>query len=114
MGKIKEEDVLAKRVYVHDLYDLYAPLLTVKQREAWELHEFSDFSLAEAAEKLGISRQGVSDLITRSRERLDELETLLGFHRREEILEEKISELRCHIGDVSSGRSEAMLKAEED
>ena len=112
MRTTKEEEILAKRVYIHDLYDLYAPLLTEKQREAWELHEFEDFSLAEAAEKLGISRQGVSDLIGRSREKLDELEALLGFHRREDALEEEIRELRLRLDFLSSGRSETIQKAE--
>ncbi len=114
MRTTKEEEILAKRVYIHDLYDLYAPLLTEKQREAWELHEFEDFSLAEAAEKLGTSRQAVSDLIGRSRERLDELETLLGFHRREEALEEEIRELRRQVDAVSPSRSKSVQKAEEN
>lgn len=112
MRNTKEEAILAKRVYLHDLYDLYAPLLTEKQREAWNLHEFEDFSLAETAEKLGISRQGVSDLITRSRERLEELEKLLGFLHKEDALEEEIRELRRRIHKLSTGRSGAMQKAE--
>ena len=112
MRTTKEETVLAKRVYLHDLYDLYAPLLTEKQREAWDLHEFADFSLAETAEKLGICRQGVSDLITRSRDRLEELESLLGFFHKEDAFEEEIRELRRRIEHLSSGRGGAMQKAE--
>jgi hypothetical protein len=109
MRKGKEEDLLARRIHVHDLYDLYAPLLTEKQREAWELHEFSDLSLAEAAEKLGISRQAVSDLVSRSRERLEELEDLLGFRSREELLKDEIRALRSLFGHGAKSQ-----KAEEN
>ncbi|MDI9369799.1 MAG: DNA-binding protein [Synergistaceae bacterium] len=106
MSKLRLEEKLGRKVYRHDLYDLYSPLLTEKQREAWELHEFEDLSLAEVAEKLGISRQGVSDLIGRSRERLDELEGLLGFHSREASLEAEISALRSLLDDPTRLRGE--------
>lgn len=105
MSRVLEEK-LDKKVRVHDLYDLYSPLLTEKQREAWVLHEFEDLSLAEVAERLGISRQGVSDLIGRSRDRLEELEALLGFHSREASLEAEITGLRRLLeapGDVRDG-----------
>lgn len=90
----KEEMILSRRLYINQLFDLYAPLLTEKQREAWEFHEFSDLSLSETAEKVGVSRQAVYDLISRSRDRLEELERLLGFHHRKEVLENEIRILR--------------------
>ncbi len=93
----KEDLILSRRLFVNQLYDLYGPLLTEKQREAWELHEFSDLSLSETAEKLGASRQAVHDLISRSREKLEELELLLGFHGREAVLEEEIRKLRRNL-----------------
>ena len=104
MSEVRLEEKLGRKVYSHDLYDLYSPLLTDKQREAWELHEFEDLSLAEVAERLGISRQGVSDLIGRSRERLEELEALLGFHAREASLEAEIGSLRRRLDDLSQRR----------
>ncbi|MGD9820536.1 MAG: sigma factor-like helix-turn-helix DNA-binding protein [Aminobacteriaceae bacterium] len=109
----KEELILSRRLFVNQLYDLYCPLLTEKQREAWELHEFSDLSLSETAEKLGASRQAVHDLISRSREKLEELETLLGFHRREEGLEEEIRSLRAAL-EERRGRTGTNSRPEED
>jgi len=109
----KEELILSRRLFVNQLYDLYGPLLTEKQREAWELHEFSDLSLSETAEKLGASRQAVHDLISRSRERLEELEALLGFHRREEGFEEEIRSLRMVL-EERRGSTGTNPRPEED
>ena len=90
----KADLLFSKRIYVDQLYDLYSPLLTEKQREAWELHKFSDLSLAETAEKMGTSRQAVFDLISRSRDRLEELEGLLGFFKRESALKNDLAILQ--------------------
>lgn len=71
-------EVLERRVRLSRLYDLYAPLLTERQRRVYELHELDDLSLSEISQELSISRQGVSDQLTRARDRLEELEKLLG------------------------------------
>ncbi len=56
------------------LLDFYGELLTDKQRECCELHYNEDLSLAEIAEQLGISRQGVWDNIRRADAALTEFE----------------------------------------
>lgn len=56
------------------LLDFYGALLTDKQRECCELHYNEDLSLAEIAEQLGISRQGVWDNIRRADAALAEFE----------------------------------------
>lgn len=73
------QELLERRVQFSRLYDLYGPLLTEKQRRIYEMHELDDLSLSEISEELSISRQGVSDQLTRVRARLEELEGLLGF-----------------------------------
>ena len=45
------------------LYDFYGELLTKKQREIYESVILEDYSLSEVAEDMGISRQGVHDMI---------------------------------------------------
>jgi len=109
----RDEFKLSRRLLINQLYDIYGPLLTEKQQEAWELHEFSDLSLSEMAEKLGTSRQAVHDLVSRSRDRLEELESLLGFRKREALLEEEIRTLRRALGERGS-REEGKSSPEEE
>ncbi len=73
---------LQRRVKLSRLYDLYGPLLTQRQRQVYELHDLEDLSLSEISQELDISRQAVSDQLQRGRERLEELEELLGLDQR--------------------------------
>ena len=47
------------------LYDFYGELLTERQQQVYESVVLEDYSLSEVAEDLGISRQGVHDMIKR-------------------------------------------------
>ncbi len=82
-----EDGPLERRLRVSRLYDLYGPLLTERQRRVYELHEHDDLSLSEISDELSISRQGVSDQLSRARERLEEIERLLGVQARLELIE---------------------------
>ena len=48
------------------LFDFYGELLTDKQREYFDLYHNEDLSLSEIAEKAGITRNGVYDIINRA------------------------------------------------
>ena len=85
-----------QRIRVNDLYDLYGPLLTERQRKVYEMCCFSDLSLSEAAETLEITRQAVHILINRTVGRLLKLEQELGFATRLECLGNRIKELESH------------------
>lgn len=69
---------MSKNLSVNILMDFYAELLTDKQREALELYYNDDFSLAEIAQNMDISRQGARDFIKRGEKQLFELEDCLG------------------------------------
>ena len=56
------------------LFDFFGDLLTEKQQEYFDLYHNEDLSLSEIAEKAGISRQGVYDIVTRAEKSLKELE----------------------------------------
>jgi len=60
------------------LFDFYGDLLTEKQREYFDLYHNEDFSLSEIAEKTGISRAGVYDLISRTEKTLTQIEQKTG------------------------------------
>lgn len=74
------------------LFDFYGELLTVKQRECYDLHYNQDLSLQEIAAVTGTSRQAVWDLIRRAEGTLREIEDQTGLVakalRRREILSE--------------------------
>ena len=59
------------------LYDFYGELLTERQQQVYESVVLEDYSLSEVAEDLGISRQGVHDMIKRCNHTLDEYESRL-------------------------------------
>lgn len=56
------------------LYDFYGELLTERQQQIYESVVLNDCSISEVAEDLGISRQGVHDMIKRSSKTLEEYE----------------------------------------
>lgn len=53
---------IAEQVF---LYDFYGELLTEHQKQVYEDVVLNDMSLSEIAQELGISRQGVHDLVKR-------------------------------------------------
>ena len=73
MDKLYEESLL---------FDFYGELLTEHQKRAYEEVVMGDYSLAEVAEELGISRQGVHDLVRRSRAALQGYEDKLQLMRK--------------------------------
>ena len=52
------------------LLDQYGELLTGKQRDCFDLYCNQDLTLAEIAELMGTSRQGVHDAVTRAEAQL--------------------------------------------
>ena len=69
---------LEKSVEIGTLYAFYGGLLTQRQQDALRLHYEEDLSLGEIAEELGVSRQNVHELITRSAQKLHKYEEALG------------------------------------
>ncbi|NLW63320.1 MAG: YlxM family DNA-binding protein [Syntrophomonadaceae bacterium] len=59
------------------LYDFYGPLLTERQKQAIELYYEADLGLSEVARQMGITRQGVYDLLKRTERTLEEYELKL-------------------------------------
>jgi predicted DNA-binding protein YlxM (UPF0122 family) len=58
--------------------DAYGSFLTERQAKLFTLYYNEDCSLAEIADQLGISRQGVLDGIRRARTKLEGMEKKLG------------------------------------
>ena len=64
------------------LIDFYGQLLTENQLTCLDMHYNNDMSLAEIADELDISRQGVFDFIKRGRSSLEKYEEQLGLVKR--------------------------------
>ena len=64
------------------LFDFYGDMLAERQRICLDLRYNQDFSLAEIAEELGVSRQSVHMNITHAETRLQEIEAKTGCVRR--------------------------------
>ena len=92
-NKNNESEILRRRVYCNLLYDFYSPLLTERQRKVYETLCFSDLTLSEAADVLGISRQGVYVLARHVMEKLEGIERELCFAVNTRQLEKRIKEL---------------------
>ena len=75
------------------LLDFYGDVLTERKKEVLDMYYNEDLSLAEIAEQIGISRQGVRDLIKKAEEELLFLEEKLG-------LAKKMVALRHHSDNM--------------
>lgn len=73
---------MAKNLQEGVLLDFYGELLTDKQKRALELYYNEDLSLAEIAEDMLVSRQGVRAFIKQGEAHLKEFEEKLGMYGR--------------------------------
>ena len=64
------------------LLDFYGDVLTDKQKDVIDLYYNQDLSLAEIADEVGISRQGVRDSIKKAEEELNFYEQKLHLAQR--------------------------------
>jgi uncharacterized protein len=113
-----------KRVFMDNVYeiglllDFYGQLLTNRQYEIMDLHYNNDYSLAEIAEQLNISRQGVFDNIKKGKVALNDLEDKLSLVKRFTELKLKAeavlkSTQEINIDNLNSFDRETVLKIEK-
>ncbi|HWQ57698.1 MAG TPA: YlxM family DNA-binding protein [Clostridia bacterium] len=83
------------------LLDCYGALLTNKQRAFMSQRFEEDLSLAEIAEKQGVSRQAVRDALMRGEAQLEEYEDKLGYMERDIALARMARELMEITADAA-------------
>ena len=76
------------------LLDFYGELLSERKRSVMDMYYNEDFSLAEIATEIGISRQGARDIIKKSEEELLFYEEKLGLAKKLKRVEETASQLK--------------------
>ncbi len=74
--------MFTKDLNIGFLLDFYGDILTERRRDALDFYYNNDMSLSEIAEEMGISRQGVRDLIKKAEEELFFYEDKLGLAKR--------------------------------
>ena len=74
--------MFTKDLNIGFLLDFYGDVLTERRRDALDFYYNNDMSLSEIAEEMGISRQGVRDLIKKAEEELFFYEEKLGLAKK--------------------------------
>ena len=77
------------------LYDFYGELLTGHQKRVYEDVILNDYSFSEVAENLGISRQGVHDMIKRCNRLLAGYEEKLHLVEKFQVIKGKVEDIRA-------------------
>ena len=90
------------------LYDFYGELLTERQQQVYESVVLEDYSLSEVAEDLGISRQGVHDMIKRCNKTLEGYEEKLHLVEKFMFIKQKVHEINLLLEDYED-QNEAEL-----
>ena len=102
------------------LFDHYGELLTERQKMCLDLKYNQDMSLAEIAEELGVSRQGVHDNLSRTEALLRKMEENIGCVSRDlerrkalRIILDAAARLRENSDTTVSSLATAILEAAE-
>ena len=82
-----------KNLEIGYLLDFYGDVLSERKRTVLDYYYNDDLSLSEIAEEIGISRQGVRELIKKAGEELMFYEEKLGLAKRFQLVEAQTAEL---------------------
>lgn len=96
------------------LLDFYGDLLPKSQQTALDLRLNSDLSLGEIAEEMGgISRQSVNDFLKKGKQRLIELEEILGNAKRFLSISEELENIKPALAALPEEHSRRLSAAVE-
>ena len=90
MSMESTEDRLKEIVELTRLYDVYGPLLSDHKKEIFESYVLDNYSLGEIADSVGMSRQGVRDIVKRCSRELTGYEEKLSFLKKVERISELV------------------------
>ena len=105
------QDEISKKVELNWLSAFYGGLLTDKQRQVLTLHCEEDLSLTEIAQEVGISRQGVHELLTRAARKMFEMEEKLHVAARFQRVENGLEKCRAMMREGRYDDAERMIDA---
>ena len=103
---------MGKNLNICMLLDFYGELLTEKQQDAVDFYYNQDFSLAEIAEDMSISRQGARDLIKRAEKQLLEFEDALGLVARFSKISKELKTIEASCKNIYDKSEDEQIKSE--
>ncbi len=92
------------------LFDYYGDLLTDRQKMCFDLRHNQDLSLAEIAEELQVSRQGVHDNLSRAEALLLNMEEKTGCVRRDMQCRAAARQIRSAAEALSKTDNQTVLQ----
>ena len=93
------------------LLDFYGEVLTDRKREVLDFYYNDDLSLAEIATELGISRQGVRDIIKKAEDELVFLEEKLHLSEKFDSAQKSIERAKVIVSSLGNDELFAALDA---
>ncbi len=100
----RAQDGMEKKVSLAWLLDFYGELLTGNQRDVARLYLEEDFTLAEIAQQLSVSRQSVHDTVQRTAQQLEAYESKLGLCARFQKMQESLRACADLLSRVQPGQ----------
>ena len=95
------------------LYDFYGELLNDRKKQIFEDYFLNDFSLSEIANELGISRQGVHDIVKRTSKELWDYEERLSLVKKFTEVKEKVGNIKKYCNEVKKSLDFTKIQAIE-
>lgn len=83
-------------IYYNELYDIYKPLLTIKQQQYFEEYYYNNLSLSEISENYDISRNAISKQINVIRDKLKDYENKLNLYTKKEKIYKALESTSDH------------------
>ncbi len=93
------------------LFDYYGDLLTQRQKQCFDLRYNQDLSLAEIAQELSISRQGVYDNLSRAEALLKNMEEKTGCVSRDISCRRVMARISALASGLCSHREESVSES---
>ena len=115
MSQGNADEALKEIVELTRLYDVYGSLLSEHKKEIFESYVLDNYSLAEIAEQVGLSRQGVRDIVRRCSKELQEVEEKLGFLKKLDKVSELVEDAleNSELSSIQANLKEILLLLNE-
>ncbi|KNZ41525.1 YlxM family DNA-binding protein [Acetobacterium bakii] len=103
---------MEKKIGEQYLFDFYGELLTEKQKQILDYYYNDDYSLAEIAGVMKVTRQGIFDVIKRSKAMMEVYEEKLGLVEKFLGSQKLLEEIQKDLVGLTEGTKDLELKSE--